>query len=65
VAAADREVQGAAVNEHYDGDGALIYKHACNLAEGILSKRLGSLYSPAGRGVGSKSRTRSAVVTRG
>jgi hypothetical protein len=32
-------------NEQYDGDGAIIYKHACKLdCEGIVSKRLGSLY---------------------
>jgi hypothetical protein len=29
-------------NEHYTGDGAIIYKHACALGcEGIVSKRLG------------------------
>jgi ATP-dependent DNA ligase len=34
-----------ALNEHFDGDGAIIYKHACKLGcEGIVSKRLGSLY---------------------
>jgi bifunctional non-homologous end joining protein LigD len=33
------------LNEHFDGDGAIIYKHACKLGcEGIVSKRLGSLY---------------------
>jgi ATP-dependent DNA ligase len=33
------------LNEHYDGDGAIIYQHACKLGcEGIVSKRLGSLY---------------------
>ena len=32
-------------NEHYTGDGAIIYKHACALGcEGIVSKRLGSPY---------------------
>jgi bifunctional non-homologous end joining protein LigD len=30
---------------HYDGEGAVIYKHACALGcEGIVSKRLGSTY---------------------
>ena len=33
------------LNEQYNGDGAIIYKHACALAcEGIVSKRLGSKY---------------------
>jgi bifunctional non-homologous end joining protein LigD len=33
------------LNEHYDGDGATIYKHACALGcEDIVSKRVGSLY---------------------
>jgi bifunctional non-homologous end joining protein LigD len=37
--------QGIAFNEHYTGDGAIIYKHACALGcEGIVSKRLGSPY---------------------
>ena len=40
---------GIALNQHYDGDGAIIYKHACALGcEGIVSKRLGSSYR-AGR----------------
>jgi bifunctional non-homologous end joining protein LigD len=40
---------GIAFNEHYDGDGAIIFKHACKLGcEGIVSKRLGSPYR-AGR----------------
>ena len=33
------------LNEHYEGDGEIIFKHACKLGcEGIVSKRLGSLY---------------------
>lgn len=33
------------LNEHYEGDGSTIYKHACKLGcEGIVSKRLGSPY---------------------
>ena len=40
---------GIALNEHFGGDGAVIYKHACALrCEGIVSKRLGSSYR-AGR----------------
>ena len=41
--------EGIALNEHYEGDGAIVYKHACALGcEGIVSKRLGSPYR-AGR----------------
>jgi bifunctional non-homologous end joining protein LigD len=37
--------KGVAFNEHYTGDGAIIFKHACALGcEGIVSKRLGSPY---------------------
>jgi bifunctional non-homologous end joining protein LigD len=33
------------VNEHYDGDGEIVFKYACKLeCEGIVSERLGSLY---------------------
>ena len=40
---------GIALNEHFKGDGASIYKHACALGcEGIVSKRLGTPYR-AGR----------------
>ena len=36
---------GIVYNEHYEADGAIIYKHACALGcEGIVSKRLGSTY---------------------
>jgi bifunctional non-homologous end joining protein LigD len=36
---------GIAINEHYVGDGAIVYQQACKLGcEGILSKRLGSPY---------------------
>ena len=36
---------GIVLNAHYEGDGATIYKHACELGcEGIVSKRLGSPY---------------------
>jgi bifunctional non-homologous end joining protein LigD len=41
--------EGIALNEHFGGDGAVVYKHACALGcEGIVSKRLGSPYR-AGR----------------
>jgi bifunctional non-homologous end joining protein LigD len=33
------------INEHFEGDGEIIFKHACKLGcEGIVSKRLGSPY---------------------
>ena len=36
---------GIVVNEHYDGDGEIVFEHACKLrCEGIVSKRLGSPY---------------------
>jgi bifunctional non-homologous end joining protein LigD len=36
---------GIAVNEHYVGDGNIVYRQACQLGcEGIVSKRLGSSY---------------------
>ena len=42
-----REHRGIAFNRYFDGDGAIIYKHACALGcEGIVSKRLGSSYRP-------------------
>jgi bifunctional non-homologous end joining protein LigD len=40
-----RERDGISFNDHYDGDGAIIFKQACALGcEGIVSKRLGSPY---------------------
>ncbi len=40
-----RESDGIALNRHYDGDGGIVYKHACALGcEGIVSNRLGSPY---------------------
>jgi bifunctional non-homologous end joining protein LigD len=37
--------RGIALNETYDSDGAVVYQHACALGcEGIVSKRLGSVY---------------------
>jgi bifunctional non-homologous end joining protein LigD len=36
---------GIVVNEHYDGEGDIVFKYACKLGcEGIVSKRLGSSY---------------------
>ena len=36
---------GIALNEHYVGHGDIVYQQACKLGcEGIVSKRLGSLY---------------------
>ena len=33
------------LNEHYEGEGEIVFKHACKLGcEGIVSKRLGSTY---------------------
>jgi bifunctional non-homologous end joining protein LigD len=38
-----KSIDGIAFNEHYSGDGAIIYRHASALGcEGIVSKRLGS-----------------------
>jgi bifunctional non-homologous end joining protein LigD len=40
-----RSHPGIAMNQHYEGDGAIIYEHACRFGcEGIVSKRLGSPY---------------------
>src|SRR6516165_4801024 len=40
-----RRQLGIVLNEHYEGDGDIIFQHACKLGcEGIVSKRLGSLY---------------------
>jgi len=36
---------GIVLNEHYEGDGEIVFAHACKLGcEGIVSKRVGSLY---------------------
>ena len=44
-------IRGFALNEHYDGDVGIIFKHAYALGcEGIVSKRRGSLYR-AGRSI--------------
>jgi hypothetical protein len=40
---------GIALNEHFHGDGAVIFKHTSALGcEGIVSKRLGSPYRALG-----------------
>jgi bifunctional non-homologous end joining protein LigD len=40
-----RERNGITFNQHYDGEGANIFKQACSLGcEGVVSKRLGSPY---------------------
>jgi bifunctional non-homologous end joining protein LigD len=37
---------GLRFNEHMDGDGETVFRHACKLGfEGVLSKRLGSRMS--------------------
>lgn len=34
------------INEHYEGDGEVVFRHACKLGcEGIVSKRRGSPYA--------------------
>ena len=36
---------GIRFNEHMEGDGEMVFRHACKLGfEGIVSKRLGSPY---------------------
>jgi hypothetical protein len=36
---------GIVLNEHYDGEGDIVYKYACKLGcEGIVSKRIGLPY---------------------
>lgn len=36
---------GIVLDEHYDGDGDVVFEHACKLGcQGIVSKRLGSPY---------------------
>jgi bifunctional non-homologous end joining protein LigD len=48
-----------ALNEHYVGDGDIVYRHACKLGcEGIVSKRSARPTAPADPSTGSRSRTR-------
>ncbi len=43
---------GIVLNEHYDGDGEIVFKYACKLGcEGIVSKRIGLTVS-GGRRIG-------------
>ena len=36
---------GIVLNEHFEGDGEIVFQHACRLGcEGIVSKRLGTAY---------------------
>jgi bifunctional non-homologous end joining protein LigD len=40
-----RPPDGIGLNEHFSGEGAVVFKHVCKLGcEGIVSKRLGSSY---------------------
>ena len=40
---------GIVLNEVFEGDGDILFEHACKLGcEGIVSKRLGSLYRSIG-----------------
>ena len=49
---------GIAYNRHFDVEGSIVFYHACKLGcEGIVSKRLGSLYR-SGRSDWIRSRTR-------
>ena len=42
-----RKHAGISFNQHFDVEGAIVYRHACALGcEGIVSKRLGSPYRP-------------------
>jgi ATP-dependent DNA ligase len=45
------EVVGLAFSEAIEGNGTIVFAHACKLGlEGIASKRMGSLYSWAAAG---------------
>jgi len=46
---------GIRFNEHMDGDGETVFRHACKLGlEGIVSKRKDSTYARGARPIGSK-----------
>jgi ATP-dependent DNA ligase len=54
------------LNEHYTGDGAIIFKHSCALGcEGIVSKRLARRTAPAAPTAGSRSRILIRLRSRG
>jgi bifunctional non-homologous end joining protein LigD len=53
---------GIVVNEFFEGDGDILYEHACRLGcEGIVSKRLGSRYRSGRYRIGSRSRTQTRL----
>jgi bifunctional non-homologous end joining protein LigD len=57
--------KGIAFNEHYTGDGAIIYKHACALGcEGMCRRGWARPTAPAALIAGSRSRTRTAPAVR-
>ena len=46
-------------NQHYEEDGAIVFREACRLGcEGIVSKRLGSIYRRGDHRFGSRSKIR-------
>src|SRR5690348_1106891 len=46
---------GIVLNEHFEGHGAIVYREACKLGcEGIVSKRLGSMYRRGRHRIGSR-----------
>jgi hypothetical protein len=48
---------GIVLNEFFEGDGDILFEHACKLGcEGIVSKRLGSPYRSGARLIGSRSK---------
>jgi bifunctional non-homologous end joining protein LigD len=50
---------GIVLNEFFEGDGDILFEHACKLGcEGIVSKRLGSPYRSGLRRIGSRSKIR-------
>ena len=56
-----RAQAGLEVTEHTSEDGDVLFAHACRMGlEGIVSKRSRHRIAPVPRGIGSKSRTRTA-----
>jgi bifunctional non-homologous end joining protein LigD len=50
---------GIVLNEFFEGDGDVLFEHACKLGcEGIVSKWLGSPYRSGRSGIGSRSKIR-------
>jgi hypothetical protein len=61
-----RAQPGLRFNEHLEGDGPIVFKHACRLGlEGIVSKRKDSRYRPGRRRTGSRARTRTRPAAKG